>query len=380
MTTPSPKTFREVIAPVRVLAAFTLLGVTVFSLLLALLSLVPADRNQLLSERSYLLYLGIEPPGFLTPLTVAAPVIAVLIVTAIGEPPAPAKLVTLVAMITLAVAALFGFIFELALGFIGVMNELTFLDAIQLTLAHLATLALAVVGLLVLLKIWQGMFQAAKPAPAQAWGAYGYQAPYGQQQQGYPQQQAAQQQYAAQQQAAQQQAQQQYAAQYGQQYQQQPGQQQYGQQYGQGPVSAQPYGQQAQQQYAAQYGQQYGQPQYGQQPQTYGQAAGSPATPPGSPAAPTGSPAGAAGQATPAAGQHGQVYGQEPTSRYDPDNPPAPEPPAAAGTAPAPTPQQSPAVPDPAQHTQVVPPGMAPASPPPDGGIDDSGDERTRRI
>lgn len=370
MTTPSPKTFREVIAPVRVLAAFTLLGVTVFSLLLALLSLVPADRNQLLSERSYLLYLGLQPPGFLTPLMVAAPVIAVLIVTAIGEPPAPAKLVTLVAMITLAVAALFGFIFELALGFIGVMNELTFLDAIQLTLAHLVTLALAVVGLLVILKIWQGMFQAAKPAPAQSWGAYGYQAPYGQQQ-GYPQQQqAAQQQYAAQQQAAQQQAQQQYAAQYGQQYQQQyPAQ--YGQQYQQQP---------GQQQYQQQYGQQYGQSQYGQQPQTYGQAAGSPATPPGSPAAPTGSPAGAAGQATPAAGQHGQVYGQEPTSRYDPDNPPAPEPPAAAGTAPAPTPQQSPAVPDPAQHTQVVPPGMAPASPPPDGGIDDSGDERTRRI
>lgn len=396
MTTPSPKTFREAVAPVRALAAFMLLGVTAFALLLALLNLVPTDRGRFFSANSYLLYLGMAPPGFLTLLTIGAPVLAVLVVTISADPPAPAKLVTLISMIMLAFVALFGFIFELALAFIGVTNELTFLDAVQITLPHLAMLALAVLGLLVILKVWQGMFQTAKPA-AQSWGAYGYQAPYGQQgyQQQYGQQpgqqaaqqpaaqqqaaqqqaahQAAQQQAAHQQYAAQQQAaQQQYAAQYGQQYAQQPGQQQPGQ-YGQA-GGQQPYGQQ---QYQAYGQQQYGQSGYGQQ---YGQAAspGSPAAPPGSPVAATGSPAGSAGQATPPA-EAGQVYGQEPTSRYDPENPPRPDPAAASASSPASAP---PASPDPAaaQHTQVVPPGMAPPSPPQAGRQEDPGDERTQRI
>ena len=49
MTTPSPKTFREAVAPVRALAAFMLLGVTAFALLLALLNLVPTDRGRFFS-------------------------------------------------------------------------------------------------------------------------------------------------------------------------------------------------------------------------------------------------------------------------------------------------------------------------------------------
>jgi hypothetical protein len=273
MTTTSPKSLREVVAPVREIAAFALLGAVALALLTALTNLLPteAQRPEFLP---YLLYLGSDPPGFLTLINIAAPVVAVLLVTTIGDPSPRAKLITMGAAVLLAVVIFFGLIFEVLLGFIGFAQDVSFLDGLKsVAMPQLVMFLLAAVALLVVFRIWQGMFYVPKPAaPQQAgWTGYGYQAPYGQQ--GYAQpgqaQYGQQPQYGQQQPAAQ--PQQQYA---------QPTQQQYGQQPGYGQQQPQQYGQSA---YPAQ--QQYAQPTT-QQP--YGQAAGYGTTP----AAPTGSPAG----------------------------------------------------------------------------------------
>jgi hypothetical protein len=332
MTTPSAKTFRESIAPVRVLVAFGMLGVVALALLTALLKLIPDDdRITFAYDDSYLFYLGASPPGFLALVPVILPILAVVLVTVGEEPPAQARMVTVLGMVLLAAVAFFGFTFELVLGSIGYATQegTPLLDSLRLVLTQLGMMLLAVVGLLLLFRVWQGMFSQPKPAAQQAgWGAYGYQAPYGQPT-GYPQQPG---QYDYSQPAAaaaQQQQQQQYAQHYGQQPAAQYGQAPYGQpgqyDYAQQQAAA------AQQQYLQQ---QYGQQQYGQQPGTYGQP-GQPGTygqpsgtygqpgqygqpagaAPGSPSS-TGSPAAAAPGSPVVPG--GQVYGQEPTSLHQP--------------------------------------------------------------
>jgi hypothetical protein len=301
MTTSSPKSLREVVAPVREIAAFALLGAVLLALLTALTNLLPTEAQRP-EFFPYLYYLGSNPPGFLTLVNIIAPVVAVLLVTAVGEPTPRAKLITLGAAALLAVVIFFGLIFEVLLGFIGVTQEVSFLDGLKVVAVPMLVLfALAGVALLVVFRIWQGMFYVPKPAaaPQAAWSGYGYQAPYGQQgyaqpgqaQPGQPQygQQQPQygqqaeygQQHAAAQPTAQAQPQQPYA---------QPTQQQYGQQAGY--AQQQPYGQSG---YPAQqpaWGQQ--QPAQQAQPGTYGQGTyGATPDQPAAPAQPaTGSPAG----------------------------------------------------------------------------------------
>lgn len=307
MTTSSPKTLKDVLGPARDLLAFGLLGVTGLALLAALMGLFPSEYERFQTNDTYTFYLGARPPGFLTLITVGAPLLAVLLVTGLGEPTARAKLVTMISAIAIAVAVVFGLIFDVLLGFVGLMSELDFLDGMKFALRQLVLLGLAAVALLVCARVWTGLFYVPKPeaAPQQgAWGGYGYQGQYGQPgQPQYGQQQAA----------------------YGQSQYGQPAQQYGGQAYGQPAQPAQPaqtqqFGQPAQPAQTQQFGQpaqptqQFGQSSYqppaahqptqagyGQQPgygqpSGYGQAQSVPPVPTGSPAAPgsaaaTGSPA-----------------------------------------------------------------------------------------
>jgi hypothetical protein len=193
MTTSTPKTPRESLAPVRELVAFVLLGVAALLLLSAFANLVPTDFQQR-GTLPYGLYLAFNPPGFLSLVTVVAPVLAVLLVTSLGDPAPRAKLVTVAGAVLLAVAAFFGLIFELLIAFIGMTAEVSFLDGVKGALPPAAMLVLALLGLLVVFRIWQGMFLLPKPvqpAPGQAgWSGYGYPGQpgqYGQAQPGYGQ-------------------------------------------------------------------------------------------------------------------------------------------------------------------------------------------------
>ena len=199
------RTLRESLAPVRELAAVTLLGVAALLLLAAFANLVPTDAQRP-GSLSYALYLAISPPGFLSLVTVVAPVVAVVLVTSGGDPVPRAKLVTALAAAQLAVVTFFGLVFELLVAFVGMTTQRSFVDAVKLTLPRAAALLLAALALVVLFRIWQGMFAPARPAPGQAgWSGYGYpgqypQATYGQaaaassypQQPGYPSSQSGQ--------------------------------------------------------------------------------------------------------------------------------------------------------------------------------------------
>jgi hypothetical protein len=343
--TASPKTLREVVTPLREIIAFALLGVAALALLVALLNLVPTDFERP-SLMPYAFFVAIQPPGFLSLVTVGTPVLAILLATGLGDPVRRAKLIASFSTVLLAAAIFFGLIFEVLIGFVGMIAEQSPMDGGKLLLGRLPLLLLALVALLFGFRVWQGMFYVPKPQPTAAaqgaWGGYQHQGQYGQpgypQQQGYPQQTYPQQGY-PQQTYPQQGQQQQTYPQQGQQAYGQPGhgQQGYGQQ--------SPYAQQA-------YQQPYGQPAYQQpqpaQPAGYGQsayaepaAAGQPAAPAGQPTAvPTsGSPAGAAA-GSPAASSGtapgsppptspGTVYGQpgsgagagaaEPGPAEDPD-------------------------------------------------------------
>lgn len=238
--------------PYRQLVAFVLLAVPALYLVFAFadLFMTTEDWADRFTFRATASTTGIATvtDSFLSVWTALLPILAVLIATHLRPLVSQAKIITIIAAIEYAVAALFGFI-ALFAAFIGDLNgdnvfgaERKARFAIEGMLLRVAVLAVIVVALLLVFRVYVGLFQT---APSQQ---YGYPQQYGQQygQQQYPQQAQAGygQQAAAQQQYAQQQYAQQQAA----------AQQQYGQQ------TQAAYGQQAQ----AGYGQQ-AQAGYGQQ-------------------------------------------------------------------------------------------------------------------
>jgi hypothetical protein len=273
--------------PIRLIAAFILLGAAALLLLANIIQLVPTDQT------SFTVRAGSGVSGFLGWATVLPPVLAVLLVSHWRPMLAQTKIVALIAMIEYGVMLLLGLIGTIAGAYHNFTNTGAYAgigDAAGILLGDLALLALGGAGGLVTFLVFRGL---AAPKPA-ALGQYG-QAGYGQQ--GYPQQGYGQQQYGqAQQQYAQQQAQ---AAQYGQ------------AQQAADPAAQQAAAQQAAQQQAAQQGaaQQYGQQAYGQQ-QGYGQQQYGAAAPTSGAAAPTSgaaAPTSGAGQAQ--QGQHAQQGG-----------------------------------------------------------------------
>jgi hypothetical protein len=234
--------------PLREIAALVLLGATALLLLVAVIELLfPGDLRGGFTDRaaaSFDNFIGLD--------RIAFPLLAVLLATHIRPTVGRARLITLVALVEYAVAAFFGVIFGLLIGFANTAGD-SARNAFEGLLVHVAyTGVLAIAGYAVY-RVWQGMYHV--PKPTNPPGTYGQPAGYGQQG-GYGTtygQQAG------------------YGGGYG-----QPGQAPYGQpgQYGQpapgtyGQPSAPPYGDQTQA-----YPQGYGQPGYGQQeyPSGYGQ-------------------------------------------------------------------------------------------------------------
>jgi hypothetical protein len=327
MTSSSPRTARETVAPVRDLAGFVLLGVTAVLLLTAFVNLVPTERQRF-GGFSYAFFVAVQPPGFLGLLTVAAPLLAVLAVTTLGDPTPRARPITMVAMVALAITIFFGLVVEMLIGFIGTVAELSFVDGVKSVLPDVAALGSALLALLVVFRIWQGMFYVPRPKPVaqQGWSGYGYQAPYGQP--GHPQ------------------------GQYGQQPQY--GQSQPGGQYGQAGYPQQ-HGQHTG--YPQQHGQQAGYPPgAGQAQGQYGQHAAGPYQPPASPTSPPGSHPAQPPRST------GHLYGQ---AAPDPERTGI-VPPAGSPGSPAPDPER----------TSIVPPAGSPGGPAAARGPDDAGPER----
>jgi hypothetical protein len=363
--------------PIRLIAAFILLGAAALTVISNILQLIPAGDSTFSSRASGVSF------GVLGFSAVLPPVLAVLLVSHVRPMLAQSKIVSLIAMIEYGVMLLIGLIGTIAGAYYtfthtsGAYSIRGINDAAGYLIEDLALLTLAGLGGLVTVLVFRGL---AAPKPA-ALGQYG-QAGYGQQaygQQGYGQQQYGQ----AQQQYAQQQAQ---AAQYGQAQQQaadpaaqQAAQQQAAQQSAQQQAAqqgaAQQYGQQAYGQQAG-YGQQqgygqqagYGQQQYGAAAPTSGAAA-----PTSGAAAPTsgagqaqqgqhaqqggyGWPNQAAGSSWPA-GQQGQQAQQQPPAAQGPATAAWPTTPA-AGNWQQQAEQAEPENPDEGQRTQLITPEM----------------------
>jgi hypothetical protein len=140
-------------------------------LLTAFVNLVPTERQRF-GGFSYAFFVAVQPPGFLGLLTVAAPLLAVLVVTTLGDPTPRARPITMVAMVALAITIFFGLVVEMLIGFIGTVAELSFVDGVKSVLPDVAALGLALLALLVVFRIWQGMFYVPRPTPvAQQAGA-----------------------------------------------------------------------------------------------------------------------------------------------------------------------------------------------------------------
>jgi hypothetical protein len=239
-------------------------------------------------------------------LTIGLPLLAVLIATHVTPMVARAKLITLAALALYAVAAFFGVIFGLLLGFAAdlsdeglnlTVTEGSWRGALEAALGRLAILALLAAAGFVVFRVWQGMFYVPRPKPVPVQpGVYG--------QPGYP-----------------------YPQQYGQPYPQQPT---------------------------------YGQPYPQQQPGVYGQPAGYPAQQqPAQPATPAGyqpygGPAPGGWPATPTYPSAPPAQTSAPPTSAPPSSgPPAHEAPTVA------TPVQSPPPPPPPVPQQPTQPAAA---------------------
>lgn len=255
--------------PLREFAALVLLGATAVFLFVALLDLlIPAEfANNDFTSRSASSF-----GSFVNLTTIGLPLVAVLLANHVQPAVGRAKLITLVALIEYAVAALFAVIFGLVVGVVVIITDVSARAGFEAFLTRVAWLAVLATAAYALVAVGRGLYWVAKPK--QQFPGYGYP-----QQQGYPQGY---------------------------------------------PQQQQPYGYAQQQPYG--YGQQPGYPQQPpQQPQQqpYGQAPyGSPAQPTSVPPAPFPQP-----NPTPPPG----ASPEPPTARY-PSTPSAPSAPSAEET------------------------------------------------
>lgn len=173
--------------PYRQLVAFVLLAVVALFLLLALADLVLvvdgwADQ---FTSRSNLLF-----GSFVSIETIGLPVLAVLLATHYRPLVSKARTITVLALVEYCVAAVFGLLTAFA-AFIGTLSRTDTVDdndairnAAERLLTRFGGLALLAVALLVVFRVYQGMFSAPKPVAPYGYQA-GYPQPYGQP--GYPQ-------------------------------------------------------------------------------------------------------------------------------------------------------------------------------------------------
>jgi hypothetical protein len=245
------KKANEFTLPLREIAALVLLGATALLLLVAVIRLlIPGDARPDFLDRasgSFYDFIGLDRILF--------PFLAVLLATHLRPAVGRARVITLVALIEYGVAAFFGVVFGLLIGFANTAGD-SARSAFEQLLEHVAYTGVLAIAAYAVFRVWQGVYYVPKPKPQPG--------VYGQPQPGQPGQPGGYGQYG-----------------YGQQpYGPPPGQQPYGQQPGYGDQTQaypQGYGQQP-------YGQQPGYPPqgYGQQP-GYGQPPGYPTQPPTAP-------------------------------------------------------------------------------------------------
>lgn len=172
----------------RELLALVLVGANALLLLVGVIDLaVPAWEGDPFASRA-----GSGFFDFVGLLGILLPLAAVLLVTHIEPVPARAKAVTIAALAEYGVSALFGVICLLTFLF-GALADSEFRSAFTGLLTRAAHLALFAAAALVVVKVWQALFQPPKPQPpAVVYGQPGYavQPGYGAQQgyghAGYP--------------------------------------------------------------------------------------------------------------------------------------------------------------------------------------------------
>lgn len=167
-------------APYRELAALVLIGAASALLLLTFVDLFVVFSG---FSAFFGLRADIDFDRFVSPLTIALPIGAVLLATHVKPVAKQARLITLVALIDYGVAALFGII-TLFAGFIHVLQGQfgapgSFRDAFVGLLSRLVMLALLAFAAFIVWRVWQGVYVVPRPAPVPPHG-YGYGYGYGQ--------------------------------------------------------------------------------------------------------------------------------------------------------------------------------------------------------
>ncbi|HEY2948145.1 MAG TPA: hypothetical protein VGJ53_07075 [Micromonosporaceae bacterium] len=188
MTTQPPPADRpasQFTTPLRELAALALVGATAVLLLVALIRLIPDDSR---FPINYLDYSSLRFGDFVNLANIAFPLVAVLLATHVEPKVGRAPLITLVALVELAVAAFFGLLFGTLLGFIGDVTNGSGRGAFEALLTRATYLAVLGVVWYAVFRVWEGLYHVRRPkqAPAPP-GVYGQPQSYGQPP-GYPQQ------------------------------------------------------------------------------------------------------------------------------------------------------------------------------------------------
>ena len=180
----------------RELAAAVLVGVTAVLLLAALISLIPAGYG--FETQNFTALASARFGSFVNLATIGFPVLAVLLATHVLPRVARARVITIVALVELAVAGFFGVLFGTLIGLFGDIDGPGVKSALEALLVRLAYLAVLGVALLFVYKVWRGLFYVPRPAapqappgyyPQQGYPPQGYAQQPGYPQQGYPAQQ-----------------------------------------------------------------------------------------------------------------------------------------------------------------------------------------------
>ncbi|WP_262286622.1 hypothetical protein [Micromonospora sp. MA102] len=165
--------------PLRELAALVLLGANAVLLFVGLLRLlVPVDDYSTFSGRAgstFFAFIGLE--------STVLPLLAVLLATHVRPVLPKAKLITQVALVEYAVAAVFGAL-TLLIWLVGRLADGEVLDAFLGLLTRLAWLAVFAIAAFVVFKIWRTLYYVPKPKPQP--GVYGQAQPGWPQQPGHP--------------------------------------------------------------------------------------------------------------------------------------------------------------------------------------------------
>jgi hypothetical protein len=174
----------KITGPLRGQAALVLVGANALLLLVGLINLlIPAGEHDSFASRAGRVFFD-----FVGVTGIALPLLAVLLATYVQPPVHRARLITQVALVEYAVSAFLGAIALLG-WLIGGLADAAFRNAFTGLLVRGAYLAIFVIGVFLVFKIWRTLYHVPKPKPQpSAYGPNpaGYPQPYGQQQPGYP--------------------------------------------------------------------------------------------------------------------------------------------------------------------------------------------------